>query len=166
MLFPNEEYVDKTWETVCALFDEGKLGTSAKVSTKGSKHDDTQQGISTGSSYLICVYTYDHEDIPDLFRVLLALRDNGLHSLSAIQYKTDEATVCGEYATSAAGQRAGFESGVVPLTEKAGGGAKKKPSVCKYSSPRRLDDSQPVLLLLNNQGPCLEQLVVLCCCYS
>jgi hypothetical protein len=137
MLFPSKQNVNEIWEKVKILLAENQLGNGAKVASGESK------------TYLICLYTYDFQDVRDVFRVLVAIRRNRL-SGGYLNYKTDEATSQGLYTTDQAAQSAGF------------GSAKKKhpdEKVSMYSSPPPLTnnpkgaDKDFVQLFLNNIEP-------------
>jgi hypothetical protein len=87
MLFPSNKNVDTVWTQVKSLLVANQLGYCAKVSP------------ASRAKYLVCIYTQDHDDIADVFRVLKAIRSSGL-SFGAIYYKTDEATLRGEYSST------------------------------------------------------------------
>jgi hypothetical protein len=143
MLFISKQYVDQTWEKVKNLLASNQLGNGAKVANGEAK------------TYLICLYTYDFEDVRDVFRVLVALKRNRLAG-GHLNYKTDDATYQGLYTTDQAANAAGFQS------------AKKNhpnEKVSMYTSPPPLTnnpggDKDFVQLFLNNIGPdCRKGLV-------
>jgi hypothetical protein len=86
MLFPSVDLVDQVWAAVARATSNGDLGISAKVAT-----DD---GSGDGRPRLICVYTYDYEDLQDVKRVLMKLRGMGLleKEKGLIYYKCDAYT--------------------------------------------------------------------------
>jgi len=90
---------------------------------------------------LICIYTDDHENVADVFRVLVSLRQNRL-SLAAVHYKTDEATISGVYAIS---------------TSETSEKKHRNSRVSKYTSPKveatGADWMKGIKLILNNIGP-------------
>ncbi len=83
MLFPNTMEVDAAWAEVKALLAQGKLGTCAKVSP-------VVRAVS--KSHLICVHTVDHDDVEDVMRVLLTLRDSSIAcaAVDILNYKVDD----------------------------------------------------------------------------
>lgn len=137
MLFVGSEKVDDAWFKVVDLLAEGSLGTCAKVAPRSNVRDDL---------HLICVYTEDHEDVEDVFRVLMALRRSGIECASdrTLNYKTDEATYAGVYASNSSAQHAGFAA--------ATAGPHKNHKVSKYTSPG-FRGNRNVRLVMNNVGP-------------
>ena len=109
--------VNRIWEKTKTLLTENKLGNGAEV-TRVSK-----------GFLLMCLYTYDFEDVRDVFRVLVSIRRNCLSS-SYLLYQT-------------AAQSAGFCS-----AEKKHPGEK----VSMYSSPPPTDKDF-VQLFLHNIEP-------------
>ena len=92
---------------------------------------------------MICIYTNEHEDVADVFRVLVSMRENRL-SLAAVHYKTDDATVSGVYATSS-------NNGDIPEKKH------RNFRVSKYTSPKVESTGaawmKGIKLILNNIGP-------------
>ncbi|KAK5684328.1 hypothetical protein LTS10_004195 [Elasticomyces elasticus] len=84
MLFPTEEDVARVWRLVAEGTAEGKLGPTSKVAT----YDPDSK------TRVICVYTYNFADTPDVRRVLDGLVDLNLVSRTdkAIYYKCDAYT--------------------------------------------------------------------------
>ena len=123
MLFPSVKGVDAVWTKVKSLLADNQLGGCAKVAP----------AVHAGSAYLVCIYTRDHDDIADVFRVLKEIRQSGLYS-RAISYKTDDATYRGEYSSTASGAISG------------------KKLVSKYSSPQVTSEGW-LTLVENNIGP-------------
>ena len=131
MLFLSAKSVDAVWAKVRSLLLENNLGYSAKVAP----------ALHAGAAYLLCIYTQDHDDIADVFRVLKAIRKSGLSS-QAIHYKTDDATYRGEYCINPSGVNSG------------------KKLVSKYSSPKVTKEGR-LVLLENNIGPAVRTLLSL-----
>jgi hypothetical protein len=89
MLFPSTEDVDRWWTVVQRLLATGRLGDTAKVAP-------SRGNVRT---HLICVYLPDSDDVKEVMRVLLLLRDE-LDLRMGLNYKTDEETINGHYAAS------------------------------------------------------------------
>ena len=139
LLFPEKERVDEIWEKVKILLAANRLGNAAKVATNA----DT---VSNAINHVICVYTQNYKDVPDVFRVLVALRRSRLQN-RGINYTTDEATLTGIYKTDEIAKRAGFDcSRRVPGQR-----------VSFYSSPCLPYDptgaTERIQMFLNNIGP-------------
>eukprot|EP01038_Epipyxis_sp_PR26KG_P011552 gene11552-15472_t len=90
MLFPSRTTVDTIWEKITELLDDGFLGHVAKVSPV---RDSTK-----AEDHLICIYTDNHENIDDVWRVLMSIRllIPG-QKYGVLNYKTDDATYSGDY---------------------------------------------------------------------
>ena len=123
MLFLSAKSVDVVWTKVRSLLLHNQLGYCAKVAP----------ALHARTAYLLCIYTQDHENYADVFRVLKAIRQSGLSS-QAIHYKTDEATNRGEYSFKTSGTTSG------------------KKLVSKYTSPKVTRGGR-LVLLENNIGP-------------
>ena len=93
MLFVPLAEVDTTWVLIKSETECGKLGPSAKVATV-----KPSPLAWSGDSKLICVYTYDHTHVEDVFRVRERLKELGF--TQKLKYKTDESTRKGDYARS------------------------------------------------------------------
>jgi len=123
LLFPSNQAVDKIWEAIKNMLREGKLGNSCSVLPAGKRH-------STNGAHLLNINTYNHEDIADVMRVLLNLRDEQSLKIVTncqINYKSDEPT------------------------EKEINGVKFKPKwLTKYSSPCPQYPETRIELLFNN----------------
>ena len=128
MLFLSNKNVDAVWTQVKSLLAENQLSYCAKVAP----------AVHAGAAYLVCIYTQDHDDIADVFRVLKAIRSSGLMMSRAIHYKTDEATYRGEYASTSSGVFLG------------------KKLVSKYSSPQVTSEGR-LTLIENNIGPAVRK---------
>lgn len=124
MLFPSADYVDNNWNRVKDLLCDRRIGSCAKVST----------AAHANKNFLICIYTDDHNNIPDVFRVLKAVRQSRL-SLQSISYKTDDATYQGIYASNS-----------------------KALPVSKYTSPKVIDK---LSLIENVIGPTQKVIIVI-----
>jgi hypothetical protein len=96
MLFVPTKEIDQTWETIRHDVLKGLLGPSAKVATmmenKNAQRSDQK---------LICVYVSDYNDLSDVGRVLAQLRLLGF--TGRLNFKTDTATLSGEYAFNSSG---------------------------------------------------------------
>ncbi len=130
LLFPANEDVDKTWEQVKTLLATNELGPSAKVE-------------GDGKSFVICVHTEDYENVPDVFRVLIALvrnhvRDNNKN----FQYKTNKASREAIYCSDEAARRSCHDR------------SKKEPGArsTMYFSPKSAIN-ESIQLFKNNIGP-------------
>ena len=92
LCFVAEKDIDNTWQNVKKAVEAGKLWKIAKVSTAL---------FSKGRVYVVCVYTYDHEDAEDVMRVREYLRKMGFKR--TLSYKTDELTAAGVYSDGTGG---------------------------------------------------------------
>jgi hypothetical protein len=92
LLFVAEKSVDNTWQNLKKAVEAGKLWKEAKVSTALFTRD---------RSYVICVYTYDHDDAKDVARIREYLREMGFKR--PITYKTDDQTSSGVYSDATGG---------------------------------------------------------------
>lgn len=90
MVFWKPDEIDEGWERIREAVRTGQLGYEAKVATKPlpSKRDG-------GLYHVVCVYTYDSEDVDDVRRVRAELRRLGV--TRKIGYKEDEETRQGHY---------------------------------------------------------------------
>jgi hypothetical protein len=86
LFFVQERFIDDTWANVKKEVESGKLWENAKVSTAL---------MSGGGVYVICVYTYDHQDVTDVMAIRERLREMGFKRSAS--YKTDEQTLEGKY---------------------------------------------------------------------
>ncbi|KAH7369695.1 hypothetical protein BKA65DRAFT_486796 [Rhexocercosporidium sp. MPI-PUGE-AT-0058] len=87
MIFPTPSEVNEVWSVVAHATANNQLGISSKVAPDDG--DDR-------SARLICIYTKDFEDMNDVHRVLLKLKDLGLVQKSkGIYYKCDAYTYLG-----------------------------------------------------------------------
>lgn len=93
LIFVKTDQADKTWELIKRATEEGKLGNSAKVSTRKIDPD-----VGRSDRHVICVYTYNWTDEADVLRIRQALRELGV--TWKIHYKSDADTIAGKYASS------------------------------------------------------------------
>ena len=132
LLFPTRDHVNEVWSKVVELLGHGRLGNTAKVSVNQENENER---------HLICIYTYDHEDIVDVFRVLLAIRENfQAYNSCILNYKTDSATQSGTYADEKSASVAGFEMNKKRSNDEL---------VCMYQSPK-LKENERSYLVRNN----------------
>ena len=91
LLFLPKEELDAVWPNIAEATGNGLLGIGAKASTAKPNPKSTSSKVG-----LICVYTYDADDVSDVKRVLEQLRALGFKS--RLNYKEDEQTRQGNYA--------------------------------------------------------------------
>lgn len=91
MVFVPASQVDEVWDKIKRATEDGKLGSSAKVSTARPNPN-----AKDPNAKVICVYTYDWTDEKDAKRVREELRRLGISS--KIPYKADNDTFAGKYA--------------------------------------------------------------------
>jgi hypothetical protein len=84
LIWLQSQNIDRYWQAIREAVEQGKLGDQAKVSTAASKQ------VKQGKPYVICVYTYDYDDKPDVMRIREGLRNLGIRR--EIPYKADEDT--------------------------------------------------------------------------
>ena len=90
MVFVSREQIDTVWSTIAEAIRQGRLGRTAKVSTARPNPNSTDP-----NKHVICIYTYDYEDVEDVKRIRATLRELGI--TWKIPYKTDVATYAGQY---------------------------------------------------------------------
>lgn len=90
LIFVPTSGIDSGWRTIKLAVEDGRLGESAKVSTAKPNPNSTDP-----MKHVICVYTYDANDIEDVKRIRQQLRELGV--IQKIPYKTDDATFAGRY---------------------------------------------------------------------
>lgn len=88
LIFISRESVDEVWSKIRNATHSGFLGHKSKVSMP--RHLGS-------TSHVICVYTYDWEDITDVMRIRDYLRCLGI--TRKIPYKTDFDTLSGKYSS-------------------------------------------------------------------
>lgn len=103
LLFPLKEELDTMWSKIAKATEEGLLGIEAKTSSAMPNPNSTSSKVG-----LICVYTYDADDVPDVKRVLEQLRALGFNG--RLNYKEDEQTHLGNYARDKPGAVSIFTS--------------------------------------------------------
>jgi len=86
---------DVVWEKIRIATESGSLGDSAKAATSRPSGFQASQRV-----LVTCVYTHDFEDLDDVRRVLVALRELGFGG--RLSYKTDDDTRKGTYGRGAA----------------------------------------------------------------
>ncbi len=90
LIFIPASQIDEVWRKVRVAVEEGRLGNRAKVSTAKPNPNSKDP-----SKHVICIYTYDSEDVKDLMSIRETLREIGI--VNKIPYKTDEATLRRQY---------------------------------------------------------------------
>lgn len=90
LIFARRDVIDELWEKIGRTTMKGELGGAAKVSTAWDNPNAVSKDI-----HVICVYTYDVNDLIDVRRVREVLRQLGVEA--KIPYKTDRATHQGKY---------------------------------------------------------------------
>ena len=92
LVFIHKTKIDQVWKTIRSASERGELGNSAKVSTARPNPNSANP-----DDHVICIYTYDSEDIPDVMTIRQKLRDLGI--TKKIPYKTNQATMEHKYQT-------------------------------------------------------------------
>lgn len=82
--------LDEVWATIRAATADGRLGEASKVATMRPNPNAANRATK-----VICVYTYDFEDVDDARRIRQELRKLGIHQ--KIPYKADHDTLAGKY---------------------------------------------------------------------
>lgn len=90
LVFGDAARVDEVWDEIREATERGALGGFSKVAT--SRPNPTGPDPSRR---VICVYTYDSDDVQDVMRVRDSLRNLGVTEKTG--YKTDAKTVAGVY---------------------------------------------------------------------
>lgn len=88
MLWPIGEEALVVWQIICQLTMASELGFQAKISCRAERE--------LAGERLICVYTADSDDLPDLQRVVNILRSQ-LNPNYRLIYKEDSMTRAGFY---------------------------------------------------------------------
>lgn len=93
LVFAPATNIDTTWTQFKKALHQGSFGRVMKVATRArlDRYDNVMK-------HVICVYTYDYEDIQDIKRVRQALRSLGV--TWKISYKDDETTNSFQYASN------------------------------------------------------------------
>ena len=84
LIFRAADQIDDAWTTIAEACGSGRLG-QAKVSTRHPVHSGYR------NKHVICVYTDDSENKPDVFRIREVLRDLGF--TETLNYKPDAMTL-------------------------------------------------------------------------
>lgn len=87
LIFANQKSVDRYWSRIKHYTERGFLGHTSKVST--IKFGKTKKG------FVICVYTYDSDDVDDVMDIREMLSIIGFKE--KLHYKTDRSTLQGNY---------------------------------------------------------------------
>lgn len=90
LVFADINEIDKTWKIIKQATEKGLLGIGAKAATAKSNPN-----ASSDNEKVICIYTYNWQDIDDVYRVEKSLRSIGIEK--TLYYKTNQATVEGNY---------------------------------------------------------------------
>ena len=90
MIFPLKEHLDDIWPKIAKATEAEQLGIAANTST-----DRTNPNSVSPKTGLVCVYSYDSDDVADVKRVLEQLRALGFND--RLNYKEDEQTLQGNY---------------------------------------------------------------------
>jgi Bles03-like protein len=90
IVFRDVGHIDGMWAKIKSATEAGRLGARSKVSTAKPSPLAIDQ-----VNKIICVYTYDSDDVEDVMRVRQELRDMGV--VEKIGYKTDAMTMAGKY---------------------------------------------------------------------
>lgn len=88
-------YYDEVWGKLKAATEKGELGFESKI------RNPSNPLVRVERSLVACVCTYDFEDVDDVRRVLVALRDLGFIR-ETLRYKRDEDTFEGNYGRGSA----------------------------------------------------------------
>lgn len=90
LIFVPIDQIDNMWEIVKRATIDGLLGGVSKVATALENPTAKDNNIK-----VICVYTYDYEDVDDVFSIRKTLTKLGF--VKKLIYKTDIATKEGKY---------------------------------------------------------------------
>jgi len=90
LVFVDIHELDKTWKTIKKATEKGFLGIEAKAATAKSNPN-----ASSENEKVICIYTYNWQDVDDVYRVEKSLRSIGIET--TLYYKTDQDTRKGNY---------------------------------------------------------------------
>ena len=93
LIFVPLKQLDEKWLLIANSTSAGLLGIEAKAATAKSNGLAQNKWIK-----VICVYTYDSRDKIDVMRVRDQLRILGF--IKKLSYKTDQATIAGQYRNS------------------------------------------------------------------
>ncbi|HMN91211.1 MAG TPA: DUF1917 domain-containing protein [Saprospiraceae bacterium] len=90
LVFADIKEIDTTWQIIKKATECGLLGVSAKAATA-----KPNENAASNNEKVICVYTYNWQDVDDVYRVEKALRSIGIEE--TLYYKTDSDTHEGKY---------------------------------------------------------------------
>ena len=90
LVFVDAANVDGIWSKIKRAVEHGLLGDQAKVSTA-----KPNPNARDPNRRVICVFTYDYDDIEDVRRIREQLRRLGV--TERIAYKANEDTLAGKY---------------------------------------------------------------------
>jgi Bles03-like protein len=90
MVFTTPRFHEEVWTKIKAATEAGKLGFESKTPNPENRFYPFLRAMLT------CVYTYDVEDVSDVRRVLVALRELDLMN-ARLSYKRDADTLGGWY---------------------------------------------------------------------
>ncbi|MEO9257324.1 MAG: putative phosphothreonine lyase domain-containing protein [Crocinitomicaceae bacterium] len=93
LVFTDISEIDTTWQTIKKATERGQLGLGSKAATAKDNPNAT-----SASEKVICVYTYNWQDLNEINRVEKALRSIGIEQ--TLFYKTDSDTLQGKYKVS------------------------------------------------------------------
>lgn len=94
-------YVADSWGPIRSAVEDGTLGLSAKISTEWGLTNDP---AGPWTKHVVCVYTYDWRDRPDVLRVAEGLHHIGVVKKMTLSYKPDIFTRAGRYSGNSAGE--------------------------------------------------------------
>ncbi len=93
LLFVPFQKLDQTWNLIAEETVSGLLGIASKAATAKTNGLARNAWIK-----VICIYTYDFDDMEDVMRVRARLRELGF--IKKLSYKSDQATENGVYASN------------------------------------------------------------------
>jgi len=95
LIFVSSVDADAAWRKIELAVVAGLLGPSAKISTVWNALQKQEKSNKKSLSHVICVYTSDCEDAPDVMRVRQELTNLGW--TKKLYYKADHQTHAGNY---------------------------------------------------------------------
>lgn len=90
LVFVDIKELDKTWKIIKQATEKGILGIGAKAATAKSNPN-----ASSENEKVICIYTYNWQDVDDVYRIEKSIRSIGVET--TLYYKTDQDTGEGNY---------------------------------------------------------------------
>jgi len=88
LIFVPVKDIDKSWEQIKIATEQNLLGFSSQSSTELGWYENKKP-----PHYVICIHTYDYDDVNDVKRVREELKRMGF--VKPLKYKTDKATLQG-----------------------------------------------------------------------